>query len=146
MHNKLISAVLAVVTISSVGCANGYSDYSRSNQPYANEYRSGCYPGERRDDCRERRRYEQQHQRRYVWRNDQYQYEERDATGSAIAGGIIGFILGAAIAGSKSDRDYYDAHRNDPNWRNQCAAQHPGFDPRTGTYLGPDGMRRYCVR
>ena len=31
-------------------------------------------------------------------------------------------MLGAAIVGSNSDRDYYNHHRNDRGWRNRCRA------------------------
>ncbi len=114
----------------------GMSSYGAQNR--------GCYAGERRDDCSERLRYESQSHRRYVWRNDHY--ESDDAAGAAVAGGIIGFIMGAAIAGSNSDRDYYNAHRNDRDWRNRCSASYSGFDYRTGTYPGQDGYRHYCTR
>lgn len=142
MTKSLITVALAVATLSSAGCA---TDTYGDRRPYADgRYSGSCYPGERRDDCRERLRYERQTNQRYVYRDGRYQ--SQDAAGAAIAGGIIGFILGAAIAGSDNDRDYYNAHKNDRDWRRRCAAAHPGFDPRTGTYVGPDGYRRYCTR
>jgi hypothetical protein len=142
MRKILISTLLTIATLSSAACATGPYDGGRG---YAsNSYGGTCYSGERRDDCRERLSYEQQSHRRYVWRGDHY--EDQDAAGAAVAGGIIGFILGTAIAGSNDDRDYYNAHRNDRDWRDRCARSHPGFDERTGTYLGPDGFRRYCTR
>jgi len=141
MRKSLITTLLAVATLSSAGCATGPYD-GRDHR--ADRYGGGCFSGERRGDCRERLRYEQQSQHRYVWRGDHY--EDQDQAGAAITGGIIGFILGAAIAGSTSDRDYYNAHRNDRDWRDRCARSHPGFDERTGTYVGQDGFRRYCTR
>lgn len=143
MRKNLITTAVAIAALSTAACANGpYGGYGGPGQrgDYA---RGGCYPGERRDDCSERLRYEQQNNRRYVWRNDHY--ESQDAAGAAVAGGIIGFILGAAIAGSNSDRDYYNAHRNDRDWQSRCRA-FPNFDPRTGTYVGQDGYRHYCTR
>lgn len=142
MRKILISTLLTVATLSSAGCATGPYDGERGYT--ADRSRGTCFSGEGRDDCRERLRYEQQSHHRYVWRGDHY--EDQDATGAAVAGGIIGFILGTAIAGSNDDRDYYNAHRNDRDWRDQCARSHPGFDARTGTYVGPDGFRRYCTR
>jgi hypothetical protein len=58
-------------------------------------------------------RVEQRSNHHYVYRDGRYE----DQTGAAIAGGILGFMLGAAIAGSTQDRDYYNAHRNDGGWR-----------------------------
>jgi hypothetical protein len=107
---------------------------------YRNDY--GCYRGERVFDCRERLRWERRHNRRMVWRDGRYFDDE---TGAAIAGGILGFALGAAIAGSRDDYNYYYAHRYDRAWRARCRYL-PGFDWRTGTYLGRDGYRHYCTR
>jgi hypothetical protein len=142
MRKFLISTLLTVATLSTAACAT--DTYDGGPGYAANRNAGTCYSGERRDDCRERLRYEQQSHRRYVWRGDHY--EDQDAAGAAIAGGIIGFILGTAIAGSNDDRDYYNTHRNDRDWRERCARAHPGFDPRTGTYVGQDGYRRYCTR
>jgi hypothetical protein len=140
MHKSLTTVAVAVVALTSAACATGPYDngrgYSRASAG------GGCYAGERRDDCSERLRYEQQSHHRYVWRGDHY--EDQDQAGAAIAGGVIGFILGAAIAGSNSDRDAYNAHKNDRDWHDRCARAHSGYDSRTGTYVGPDGYRRYC--
>jgi hypothetical protein len=142
MNKTLVGAVLALATLSS-----GVAGAQPSPGPRGYEQgpgRGGCFPGEPRDNCRERQRVEQRSHRRYEWRDGRYQ--EQGSNGAAVAGGIIGFILGAAIAGSNSDRDYYVAHRSDRGWRNRCSKAHRGFDARTGTYLGPDGYRHYCVR
>jgi len=143
MRKTLTAVVVAALGLSSTACANGPYYGERTHRDA--QYSRGCYAGERGDDCRERLRVEQQNRHRYVWRNDHY--EEQDAaTGAAIAGGIIGFALGAAIAGSNSDRDYYNSHRNDRDWQSRCRASYSNFDPRTGTYVGQDGYRRYCTR
>jgi hypothetical protein len=102
----------------------------------------GCYPGEY--DCQQRLRTQQRTHHNYVWRNGQY--EAQDAAGAQIAAGIIGFILDAAILGSNSDRDYYNAHRNDRGWRTRCRSAYSTFDFNTGTYRGRDGYRHYCTR
>lgn len=107
------------------------------------QYRGGCFAGERFSDCRERMRWERRRgHHHYVWRDGRYV----DDSGAAIAGSILGFALGAAIAGSSSDHDYYVAHRYDRGWRARCRASYPAFDYGTGTYLGDDGYRHYCVR
>jgi hypothetical protein len=150
MRRSLITTLVAAAALTTAACeTTGYDGgrYGGGPTRYAGPSGSGCYAGERRADCRERLRYEQQTQQRYVWRGDHYerQGQDQNAAGAAVAAGVIGFILGAAIAGSNRDRDTYDAHKNDRDWHNRCAGAHPGYDPRTGTYAGPDGMRRYCT-
>ena len=99
-----------------------------------------CYRGERAADCRTRLQVERRSHRHYVYRNGRYE----DNSGAAIVGTIFGFVLGAAIAGSQDDRDYYNDHRHDRTWQNQCRTTYRGFDARSGTYAGDDGYRHYC--
>jgi hypothetical protein len=101
-----------------------------------------CYRGESSANCRERLAVEQRSHRHYVYRNGRYE----DSSGAAVAAGIFGFVLGAAIAGSQQDRDYYNRHRNDRSWQERCRSSYRDFDPRTGTYGGSDGYRHYCTR
>lgn len=103
----------------------------------------GCYAGESPASCRDRMRWENRSHRHLVWRDGRY-YDDNNS-GSAIVGGILGFALGAAIAGSHDDYTYYQSHRNDRGWRARCRNL-PGFDWRSGTYIGRDGYRHYCVR
>lgn len=145
MRKSVLTTLVAIAALSTAACETGsYGGSYGGPSQRADSSRGGCYVGERRDDCNERLRYEQQSNHRYVWRNDHY--ESQDAAGAAVAGGIIGFILGTAIAGSNSDRDYYNAHKNDRDWHSRCASAYQGFDSRTGTYVGTDGLRRYCTR
>lgn len=139
LTKNLTTALVAFATLSTTACATG--PYDHGHEYSAN---NGCYSGERGDDCRERLRYEQQSQHHYVWRGDHY--ESQDAAGAAAAAGIIGFIMGVAVAGSPSDRDYYNAHRHDNDWRHRCSSSYSGFDDNSGTYLGQDGYRHYCTR
>jgi choline dehydrogenase-like flavoprotein len=102
-----------------------------------------CYPGERSFDCRNRFQYERRnHNTHYVWRDGRYVDDNNG--GAAVAGGILGFVLGAAIAGSQDDQNYYNSHRNDRRWRNRCRSAYHGWDDRSGTYIGDDGYRHYC--
>jgi len=146
MKRQLTTAVVAVALLAA-GAAGaqpnqgnrGQGDRGRPEAPNS----QGCYNGERSSDCGQRRRVEQQSHHHYVWRDGRY--EDQDAGGAAVAG-ILGFMLGAAIAGSASDRDYYNSHRNDNGWRTRCRSTYSSFDYRTGTYLGRDGYRHYCTR
>ncbi|HYD43749.1 MAG TPA: BA14K family protein [Phenylobacterium sp.] len=105
----------------------------------------GCYAGEYPRDCRERLRWERRHGYGYEWRDGRYYRRDRDNdTGAAIAGGIIGFALGAAIAGSQNDRRHYERYRGDRGWAARCRARYRSFDPASGTYLSSNGYRRYC--
>jgi len=153
MSKTLMAAVLSAATIAG-GAAPAASaapagfdpavarpgDAQLDRVQYA--YR-GCYRGESRWSCRDRMRWERRHNRRLVWRDGRY-YDNNGA-GAAIVGGILGFALGAAIAGSQDDHDYYMRHRYDRSWRRRCSGL-PGFDWRSGTYMGRDGYRHYCVR
>jgi hypothetical protein len=150
MTNTLISAALAAATFAASAASAQPMALDRGlattgdAQVVQAQWHGGCYRGERPGDCRDRLRWERGgHRGHWVWRDGRY---VNDDPGAAIAGGILGFALGAAIAGSASDRDYYVAHRHDRGWRARCRAAYPGFDWNTGTYIGPDGYRHYCVR
>jgi len=144
MKRGLITTVVGLaMLVSSAASAQPYQ-HGRGgpgNQPQAAE---GCYRGESSGDCRERVRVQQRTNRQYVYRDGRY--EAHDDTGAAVAVGILGFMLGAAIAGSSHDRDYYNAHRNDHGWRDRCTRSYRSFDYGTGTYVGRDGYRHYCTR
>jgi len=162
MHKTLITAVMAIATLSSSLAAaqpmRGPPGQQGRQGPPGQEGRqgppgqhgregpqnAGCYPGEPSYDCRQRLSVQRRTNRQYVWRDGRY--EARDSSGATVAAGIIGFILGAAIAGSTSDRDYYNTHRNDRGWRTRCSRAYGSFNSGTGTYLGRDGYRHYCTR
>lgn len=156
MHKALITAVMAVAALSSSlagaqpmqwpqGQQPGYGQHGRQGQPgYGQQYNGGCYPGEQPNDCRQRLNVQQRTHHNYVWRNGRY--EDQNASGAAAAAGIIGFLMGMAIAGSSSDVDYYHAHRNDRGWQTRCRSAYRSFDRNTGTYIGQDGYRHYCTR
>jgi hypothetical protein len=59
-------------------------------------------------------------------------------------GTVLGFVLGAAVADSQSQRNAAEARLNDPAWIAYCARKYASFDPYSGTYLGADGLRHYC--
>lgn len=150
MRKRLISAALAATTLTAgaAGAQPLQLDRGLASAGEASvlavQWRGGCYRGERPGDCRDRLRWERGgHHGHWVWRNGRY---VNDDPGAAIAGGILGFALGAAIAGADSDRDYYLSHRRDRGWRARCRAAYPGFDWNSGTYVGPDGYRHYCLR
>jgi hypothetical protein len=70
--------------------------------------------------------------------------DRRDDHSDAIIAGVLGFALGAAIAGSQQDKARVQPRLNDPDWIAYCARKYRSFDPQTGTYLSYDGLRRYC--
>lgn len=113
---------------------------SRGDAQLIQAQNRGCFPGERSYDCQQRGRVEQRSNRHYEYSNGQY----RDNSGNAAVGAILGFALGAAIAGSAQDRDYYNSHGRDRGWVSRCRAAYRSFDLNTGTYMGNDGYRHYC--
>ena len=70
--------------------------------------------------------------------------DTRRDNSSAIAAGFLGFILGAAISGTGSDRTYATSRLGNQTYISSCASRYRSFDPRSGTYLGYDGYRHYC--
>jgi len=145
MNKTLIAAVLAVTALSStLAVAQPYQGGGRpgGRGDFEAQGRADCYGGEPVRDCRERLRAQRRSNRNYVWRDGRYE----DQSGAVVAGSILGFMLGAAVAGSSRDRDYYSAHRYNRHWRSRCRRAYRSFDWRTGTYLGRDGYRHYCTR
>jgi len=144
MTKTFMTAALASVSLAAAVLAGAPAqaqtrlDTALAAQGDAQLILAACYRGERSSDCRQRYRAEQSSHRHYVWRNGRYE----DDSGAAI----LGFALGAAIAGSRDDHDYYNSHRNDRDWQERCRTNYGNFDPRTGTYGGDDGYRHYCTR
>jgi hypothetical protein len=97
--------------------------------------------GPNRDAFRDRSYIDRHQGHGYYDRN--YRNTRRD-DGSAIAAGFLGFVLGAAIAGSGNDRTYATSRLNDQSWTSNCARRYRSFDAHSGTYLGNDGYRHYC--
>jgi hypothetical protein len=76
--------------------------------------------------------------RRYY--NDRYYYRNhRRNRDAAIAAGVAGLAVGAIVGSAASQPRYY---RNDRH--SYCASRYRSYDPRTGTFMGYDGVRRVC--
>jgi hypothetical protein len=85
-------------------------------------------------------------QREREWRRNNYRrYRDRDNNGDALAAGIIGFALGAAILGSQNDASRAYGYRSDRGHIASCRARYRSYDARSNTFMGSDGYRRYCV-
>lgn len=100
--------------------------------------------GPDRDYWRHRDWHDRRYGRGYYDRRYRDYRDNRRDESAAVAAGFLGFVLGAAIAGSQGERSYAVARLGDPNWIAYCARKYRSFDPRSGTYLGYDGYRRYC--
>ena len=70
--------------------------------------------------------------------------DRRDNNGNVVAAGVLGMVLGAAIADSADHRAYYQSHMHDDDWHNRCARRYHSYDRDSGTYRGSDGRRHYC--
>jgi hypothetical protein len=101
-------------------------------------------------------------------------YHHRDRTGDFIAAGVIGLAAGALIAGAAQaqPRVYYEyapepVYQPRPRyvyerprqvyyeqyvtyepwtreWYRYCSNRYRSFDPSSGTFMGYDGVRRFC--
>ncbi len=94
------------------------------------------------DAFRDRRYWDRRYGRGYFDRH--FRGYRRD-TGAALAAGFLGFVLGAAIAGSANQQAYARAHLSQREWIAECARRYRSFDAGSGTYLGYDGYRHYCT-
>lgn len=85
-------------------------------------------------------------QRRWQGRQDYLRGhpDRRDDHSDAIITGMLGFALGAAIAGSQEDQTYARGQMSNRRWQNYCSHKYRSFDRRSGTYLANDGLRYYC--
>jgi hypothetical protein len=70
--------------------------------------------------------------------------DRRDDHSDAVITGMLGFALGAAIAGSQDDQRYARGQMSNRRWMNYCSRRYRSFDRRSGTYLANDGLRYYC--
>ena len=82
-------------------------------------------------------RYERYDDNRHAYRKGYRHGQRNNNDGAAIAAGVIGLALGAAIVSS-----------NQPTYGNSydraCAAKYRTYDARSNTYLGVDGYRYRC--
>jgi hypothetical protein len=72
------------------------------------------------------------------WRGGYYRHHGGDSTGAAIAGGIVGLAVGAAIAGSGRDRVVYRETYYEPEYY-PAPAYYPApvYYPAPRYYQGP---------
>ena len=71
--------------------------------------------------------------------------------GGAVAAGVIGGLALGAILGAAASAPpppppvyYGPTYAADRDWLAYCSSKYRSFDPRSGTYLGYDGLRHPC--
>ncbi len=79
------------------------------------------------------------HYSRRGYYGPRYGYYRRDR-GSAAAAGAIGLATGAIIGGAIASQQAQAAQSQ----HSYCAQRFRSYDPRSGTYLGYDGLRHPC--
>ena len=79
--------------------------------------------------------------RRYY--GGRYGYYRRDR-GNALAAGALGLATGAIIGGALAQSQAQAAPVYGSNTHAYCAQRFKSYDPRSGTYLGYDGLRHPC--
>lgn len=135
---RLIAFVLAlaIAAMSAAAPVAAQPRHGLHPRPHGQHWdRRGPPPGWNKRQWEYRRRY----LRRHGHRDD-----DHDAAIGIIAGAILGFALGAAVSDTRERQSRALSRIDDPDWIAYCARKYRSFDPRTGTYLGYDGLRHYC--
>ncbi len=80
-----------------------------------------------------------------------HRHHRRSSRGGAVAAGVLGGLalgamIGAATAAPPPPPPGYYArpYAADRDWLAYCSSKYRSFDPRSGTYLGYDGLRHPC--
>jgi hypothetical protein len=91
------------------------------------------------------------HRGYYGPRGRYYGYRRGGAVAAGVIGGLaLGAALGAAAAAPPPppaayyEPDYAEGYAGGDDWLAYCSSKYRSFDPRTGTYLGYDGLRHPC--
>jgi len=142
MHKPILASIMAaaIAATSVTALAQpGGGAYRRSPERGDSRYvPQPPPPGWDRENWRYRQQYEQRHpSQRRDWRRS-------DDNSEAMVAGILGFVLGAAIAGSQQDQERVRTKLTDKEWIAYCARKYRSFDAESGTYFGADGLRHYC--
>ena len=91
-----------------------------------------------------------QYRRHGYYRGYRGRYYRRDRGGAVAAGVIGGLALGAILGAAASAPPppppvyYGPTYAADRDWLAYCSSKYRSFDPRSGTYLGYDGLRHPC--
>ena len=86
---------------------------------------------------------------------DRGYHRHRNNNGAAVAAGVAGLAFGVLAGQAMAQPRYYEPapryyapapvySRGGGDWYAYCSQRYRSFDPRTGTYLGYDGLRHYC--
>lgn len=81
------------------------------------------------------------------YRGGYYRRDRGAAVAAGVLGGLaLGAMIGAATAAPPPPPPAYygPAYAPDDDWLAYCSSKYRSFDPRTGTYLGYDGLRHPC--
>lgn len=154
MRNALIAVMAALTFTGGISVAPVADAQPRHRPGYGGGYGGGYRPpapppGQYyyngrwvdQNDWRDRR--DRDWDRRDRW-DRRYRRDRRDNDGQALAAGLIGFALGAAIIGSQQERQKAYDRRGDTSHIGQCRARYRSYDASSDTYLGNDGYRHYC--
>jgi hypothetical protein len=81
----------------------------------------------------------------YRYRGGYYRRDRGGEIAAGVLGGLaLGAMVGAATAAPPPPAYYAPGYAADSDWIAYCSSKYRSFDPRTGTYLGYDGLRHPC--
>lgn len=144
---KTLAAALAAATFMGAAIAAapalaqprpyGGPGYNSNNGGAGRHYYNGQWVDQSRWD---------QGRQREFQRNSRYRnYGNRNNGGDALAAGIVGFALGAAILGSQNDSGRAYGYSQDSGHIATCRTRYRSYDAGSNSYLGNDGYRHYCM-
>jgi hypothetical protein len=159
MYKTIASLIIATIVTLQAGAASADTRVYIAGQDgvYTSESRDGYRRDRNRDD---RWRGER---RRDDWRGHRpppprVVIRDRDRHDD-YATGIMGFLGGMAVGSALDNNGRIPVIRQQPeryeprpvalrpwssSWYRWCDARYRSFDPRTGTYVGFDGRKRFC--
>lgn len=145
-HTKLFKLAPLALSLSLASAAMSLSAASASAAPARNVAAAGVLQNDLVQNV-QWRRHDHYHGHYHGYRGRYYRRDHGGDIAAGVIGGLaLGAILGAAASAPPPPPPAYygPAYAADRDWLAYCSSKYRSFDPRSGTYLGYDGLRHPC--